>query len=132
MSDRDLDLVLRALSHPLRRRILRALVVEARSASDLSNEFGMALGVVSYHLNTVLDRECEVVDLADSVQRRGALKKFYCLKGDLRPYTPPSAATKKGKEAELSIERCVLAVALGVVDPSDVCLPGSPPKRSVK
>jgi DNA-binding transcriptional ArsR family regulator len=74
-----LDRVLRALNHPLRRRILRALVDESSSASELSKDLGVALGVISYHLNRVLARECEVVELVKEVPRRGATEKFYRL-----------------------------------------------------
>ena len=57
--DAPLDRVLRALGHPLRRRILRALVDGNGSASTLSKEFRVSLGTVSYHLNQILAKECD-------------------------------------------------------------------------
>jgi hypothetical protein len=67
------------------------LVDGSSSASTLSKELGVGLGLVSYHLNQVLAKECEVVELVKEVPRRGAMEKFYRLKfqvlseGDLAP-----------------------------------------------
>lgn len=76
-----LDRVLRALNHPVRRRILRQLANQPGSASTLSRAFEMDLGVVSYHLNKVLAEQCGVIELVDTVQRRGSVEKFYELRG---------------------------------------------------
>lgn len=73
------DRVLRALNHPVRRRILQQLSVEPASASTLAKHFGEELGMVSYHLNQVLAKECGVVELVDTIARRGALEKIYGL-----------------------------------------------------
>lgn len=110
----ELDHVLRALNHPLRRQIMRALVDDARSASSLAKEFKVSLGVVSYHLNTVLARECDIIDLVDSVQRRGALEKFYRLKGNLGR----SSSRRAGRK--MSLEESVLALVLGIVEVGDI------------
>lgn len=77
------DRVLRALNHPIRRRILAALVHENGSAKTLAKAFHEPLGVVSYHLNEVLARECDVVELVDVVPRRGAKERIYALNDDL-------------------------------------------------
>jgi len=74
-----IDRVLRALNHPVRRRILRHLSKEPASASTLAQRFGEELGMVSYHLNQVLAKECGVVELVDTIARRGALEKIYGL-----------------------------------------------------
>jgi DNA-binding transcriptional ArsR family regulator len=74
-----LDRVLRALNHPLRRRILRELNTAPASASALAKAFDEELGAVSYHLNQVLARECGVVELVETVARRGALEKVFGL-----------------------------------------------------
>jgi DNA-binding transcriptional ArsR family regulator len=79
--DSTLDRVLSALNHPIRRRILRDLAAGPASASRLSRSFGIELGVVSYHLNTVLAKQCEVVELVESVPRRGSMEKIYRLRG---------------------------------------------------
>lgn len=89
-----LDRVLKALNHPLRRSILRELAAGAGSASTLSRTFKVDLGVVSYHLNRVLAEECEVIELVDTVPRRGSIEKFF----ELRVDSPPSlsAAAEPG------------------------------------
>jgi DNA-binding transcriptional ArsR family regulator len=77
-----LDRVLSAFNHPVRRRILRELVAGPASASMISRAFRMELGVVSYHLNRVLAQHCKVVELVESVPRRGSVEKFYELRVD--------------------------------------------------
>jgi DNA-binding transcriptional ArsR family regulator len=77
--DSPLDRVLHALGHPVRRQILRYLVRRNGSASAISKELDLDLSVVSYHLNQVLARECGVVELVETVERRGALEKIYAL-----------------------------------------------------
>jgi DNA-binding transcriptional ArsR family regulator len=74
-----LDRVLKALNHPVRRRILQQLSEGPASASTLAKRFDEELGMVSYHLNQVLARECGVVELVDTIARRGALEKVYGL-----------------------------------------------------
>ncbi|MDQ2631338.1 MAG: winged helix-turn-helix domain-containing protein [Actinomycetota bacterium] len=108
-----IDRVLRALNHPLRRRILRALVDGNASASALSKKMKVNLGVVSYHLNQVLARECEVVELVESVPRRGAIEKFYRLR--FQALTEGDSAqggdTQDGPRT-MSLEECfIVAVA---------------------
>jgi DNA-binding transcriptional ArsR family regulator len=84
------DRILGALGHPVRRRILGELANGPRSASMLSRAFQMDLGVVSYHLNQVLAKQCKVVELVDTVPRRGSVEKFYEVIGD-GPLGLPSA-----------------------------------------
>lgn len=74
-----LDRILRALNHPIRRQILTQLSQGPASASVLAKHFDEELGIVSYHLNQVLARDCEVVELVDAVPKRGALEKIYGL-----------------------------------------------------
>jgi DNA-binding transcriptional ArsR family regulator len=111
-----LDRVLRALNHPLRRRILRALIDGEASASALSRQLGIDLGVVSYHLSQVLGRECGVVELTRTAPRRGALEKFYRLRlqalteGDSLP-----AASQEGGPRVMSLEECFI-VAVGAME----------------
>lgn len=106
-----LDRILTALSHPIRRRILRALVDRRASASVLSREFEMDLGVVSYHLNQVLAGECGVVELAESVPKRGAVEKFYRLKSDAWADLSPASGSQvsaAGDMRMLSPGECLL------------------------
>lgn len=76
----ELDLLLHALDHPVRRRILRALVAQNSSAKILAEQFGAKAPDISYHLNQVLARECDVVRLVDTVQRRGGVEKVYTIR----------------------------------------------------
>jgi DNA-binding transcriptional ArsR family regulator len=77
-----LDRILSAFNHPVRRRILGELVEGPASASMLSRKFRMDLGVVSYHLCRVLAKQCKVVELVDTVPRRGSVEKFYELSAE--------------------------------------------------
>lgn len=111
--DTPLDRVLRALNHPLRRRILRTLVDGKESASSLSKKLRVNLGLISYHLNQVLNKECEVVELVEMVPRRGAVEKIYRLKfqalteGDSIP-----GSVAPGPPRAMSLEECfIVAVA---------------------
>jgi DNA-binding transcriptional ArsR family regulator len=67
--------VARALTHPLRIRILGALEGRTASPSELSIELKSSLGVISYHVRrlTMLG----FIKLVDSVPRRGAIEHFY-------------------------------------------------------
>lgn len=69
--------LLRALNHPLRRRILRMLheVGEARSPVELHKDLGEPLGNTSYHLKVL--RDCNAVVETDSRHVRGAVEHFY-------------------------------------------------------
>jgi DNA-binding transcriptional ArsR family regulator len=74
-----------ALGHPLRVRILSALVAGEGSATTLSRQFGDAtVGDVSYHLGVLAD-DCDLIERVRSKQVRGALENFYRLK-------PPGSA----------------------------------------
>lgn len=71
-----------ALQHPLRRRILSALVAGRGSASMLSKDFGQPLSRVTYHLSDILDRECKVVEVVERIPRGGANETLYAVKVD--------------------------------------------------
>jgi DNA-binding transcriptional ArsR family regulator len=76
-SSRQLDERLaKALSHPLRQRILQRLNEGGvRSPNELSRELGDPLGNVSYHVRIL--RELDCVELVRTEQRRGALEHYY-------------------------------------------------------
>jgi DNA-binding transcriptional ArsR family regulator len=102
--DTALDRMLHALNHPVRRRALRLLSYQDGSASTLSKAMGIELGIVSYHLNQVLGKECEIVELVDTVPRRGALEKFYRLRADaLSGVAADSGAAEDGWEWFLAL-----------------------------
>ena len=76
-TNRQLDERLaKALSHPLRQRILQRLNEGGvQSPNELSRELGDPLGNVSYHVRIL--RELDCVELVRTEQRRGALEHYY-------------------------------------------------------
>jgi DNA-binding transcriptional ArsR family regulator len=111
-----LDRVLRALNHPVRRRILRALVDGTGSATTISQKTGMELSVVSYHLSQVLAKECDIVELVDTVPRRGAVEKFYRLKFHaLSGADPGDEGSEQPSSRRMSFEECFI-VAVSAMD----------------
>lgn len=79
VDEQPLERLLTAMSHPVRRRMMRVLAHQRGSASTLSEELDLPLSNASYHLNRVLAEACEVVKLVDSVQKRGSEEKTYVL-----------------------------------------------------
>lgn len=66
----------KALSHPLRQRLLVALVDDrVASPSDLADELGERLGDVSYHTKQL--HQAGLLELVRTERRRGAIKHFY-------------------------------------------------------
>jgi hypothetical protein len=85
------------------------LVDEDGSASTLAKKLQLNLGVASYHLNQVLAKECGLVELIDSVPRRGAIEKVYGLK--LRTPTKKGQGQGSGLRMMSSEECFIVAVA---------------------
>lgn len=67
--------LVKALSHPLRIRILEALTERVASPTRLSDDLDAGLSHVAYHTRA-LD-QCGCLDLVDTAQRRGATEHFY-------------------------------------------------------
>ncbi len=67
--------IAKALTHPLRARILTRLGERVASPGDLATELGEPLGVVSYHVRMLRDYEC--IELVRTEPVRGALQHFY-------------------------------------------------------
>jgi DNA-binding transcriptional ArsR family regulator len=65
----------KALAHPLRTRILAVLDGRTASPSDLAQELGASLGVVSYHVRRL--HALRFLKLVRSVPRRGAVEHYY-------------------------------------------------------
>jgi DNA-binding transcriptional ArsR family regulator len=70
----DQDLV-RALAHPMRVQILEALQGRTASPTELAREFRESLGVVSYHVNALLDVDC--IEQVRTRPKRGTIEHFY-------------------------------------------------------
>jgi DNA-binding transcriptional ArsR family regulator len=67
--------IVKALSHPLRTRILQLLSERVASPNEMAKALDEPLGNVSYHVRILLDHEC--IELVDTQPRRGALEHFY-------------------------------------------------------
>ena len=70
----DQDLV-RALAHTMRVRILETLQGRTASPTEMAREFGESLGVVSYHVNALLDVGC--IEQVRTQPKRGTIEHFY-------------------------------------------------------
>jgi DNA-binding transcriptional ArsR family regulator len=67
--------VVKALGHPLRRRILSALDGRVASPSELAEEFGEQIGNISYHFKTL--ERLDLIELVETTPRRGAIEHRY-------------------------------------------------------
>jgi DNA-binding transcriptional ArsR family regulator len=67
--------VVKALNHPLRVAILRAIEVERASPVELSRQLEAPLGVVSYHVRVLAD--LGLIKLVKRTPRRGAVEHHY-------------------------------------------------------
>ena len=67
--------LVRALSHPMRVRILEALQGRTASPTELARGFRESLGVVSYHANALLEVEC--IEQVRTQPKRGTIEHFY-------------------------------------------------------
>jgi DNA-binding transcriptional ArsR family regulator len=70
----DQNLV-KALAHPMRVRILEALQGRTASPTELAREFHESLGVVSYHVNALLEVDC--IEQVGTRPKRGTIEHFY-------------------------------------------------------
>lgn len=69
------EALLRAISHPLRHRLLSMLDGRIASPNELARELGLPLGRVSYHIRLLND--LGAIELVRTEPRRGALEHFY-------------------------------------------------------
>ena len=67
--------LLKAISHPLRHRLLSMLDGRTASPNELARELGLPLGRVSYHIRLLHD--LGAIELVSTEPRRGALEHFY-------------------------------------------------------
>jgi DNA-binding transcriptional ArsR family regulator len=75
-TDAELDEgLLKAISHPLRHRLLSLLDGRTASPNELARELGLPLGRVSYHIRLLHD--LGAIELVATEPRRGALEHFY-------------------------------------------------------
>jgi DNA-binding transcriptional ArsR family regulator len=79
--------IVRALSHPIRHRVLVELNERVASPKELAAELGEPLGNVSYHTRVLAQLGC--IELVSTTQRRGALEHYY--RAIMRPYFDDAA-----------------------------------------
>jgi DNA-binding transcriptional ArsR family regulator len=86
MARSTLDLVdpriAKALSHPMRARILVILNERVASPNEIAEMIHERLPNVSYHVRALLDLGC--IELVDTAQRRGAIEHYY--RAVVRPF----------------------------------------------
>src|SRR3954469_11178332 len=69
------DALLKAISHPLRHRLLGMLDGRVASPNELARELGLPLGRVSYHIRRL--HALGAIELVNTEPRRGALEHYY-------------------------------------------------------
>lgn len=69
------QVVVRALSHPIRVEILQTLRGRVASPVELSRELNQRLGVISYHATTLVS--CGYLELVRAEPRRGTIENFF-------------------------------------------------------
>jgi DNA-binding transcriptional ArsR family regulator len=67
--------IVKAISHPIRHRVLVLLNDRIASPNEISNEIGESLGRVSYHVRQLA--EVGAIELVRTEPRRGAVEHFY-------------------------------------------------------
>jgi DNA-binding transcriptional ArsR family regulator len=67
--------IVKAISHPIRHRVLVLLNERIASPNELANEIGESLGRVSYHVRQLA--EVGAIELVRTEPRRGAVEHFY-------------------------------------------------------
>jgi DNA-binding transcriptional ArsR family regulator len=111
MARQSLDLVdpriAKALSHPMRARILGILDERVASPNEIADMIDERLPNVSYHVRALLDLGC--IELVDTAQRRGAIEHYY--KAVVRPFF----SDRDWKRLPRSGRQAISDVALKVV-----------------
>ncbi len=117
----------KAMSHPLRVRILALLEQRTASPNEISQVVEATLGTVSYHVRTLA--QLGLIELVDETRRRGAIEHHYRAKA--RPKVTEeawAAASPIAKQAAIGSSLQMLAeyarssAAAGGFDRSDAIL----------
>ena len=69
------DVLVRALSHPTRRKVLRILSRRIAGPSEMAAEMHLPVGAVSHHVRWLASHNC--IELVSTAQRRGAVEHYY-------------------------------------------------------
>jgi DNA-binding transcriptional ArsR family regulator len=103
--------LIKALSHPLRERILGRLNVGVASPNQLAQEFGEGLSQVSYHVKVLKEYGC--IELVRTEPRRGAVEHFY--RGIRRAYFHTDDWRQLPPSLQASISSNVLQVLISEI-----------------
>jgi DNA-binding transcriptional ArsR family regulator len=110
MARSSLDLVdpriAKALSHPMRARILRILNERVASPNEIAETIDERLPNVSYHVRALLDLGC--IELVDTAQRRGAIEHYY--RAVVRPFFSDSDWKRIPRSGRQAISDTLLQV----------------------
>ena len=120
MARSSLDLVdpriAKALSHPMRARILVILNERVASPNAIAEMIEERLPNVSYHVRALLDLGC--IELVDTAQRRGAIEHYY--RAVVRPFFSDSDWKRIPRSGRQAISDTLLGViwddASGAID----------------
>lgn len=92
----------RALSHPLRVRILAILDEQTTSAVEIARTLHAEIGVVSYHIRTL--HQLGLLELVRETPRRGAIQRYY--RARPRPKaTGPDWASAEPADAGVALQQ---------------------------
>ena len=97
----------KALSHPMRTRILAILNERVASPNEIAGLIGERLPNVSYHVRALQELGC--IELVDTAQRRGAIEHYY------RAVVRPFFSDRDWKKLPRSGRQAVSDVALQMV-----------------
>jgi DNA-binding transcriptional ArsR family regulator len=110
MARTTLDLVdpriAKALSHPMRARILAILNDRTASPNEIAEMIDERLPNVSYHVRVLFDLGC--IELVDTAQRRGAIEHYY--KALVRPFFSDRDWKRLPKSGRQSISDSALQI----------------------
>ncbi len=97
----------KALSHPLRSRILAALENRTASPSGLAEDLDVSLGVISYHVRRL--HTFGFLRLVERVPRRGAVEHYYTA------VAGPRMSSQVWESTPVVVKHAVLGAALGEI-----------------
>jgi DNA-binding transcriptional ArsR family regulator len=103
--------IVKALSHPLRLRILTRLNEGVASPNEMSKEFEESLPLVSYHVRIL--RELDCIELVRTTPRRGAIEHHY--RALTRPFLEDEDWVQLPPSARKAVSNTILSKLLGDV-----------------
>ncbi|MET0601386.1 MAG: helix-turn-helix domain-containing protein [Baekduia sp.] len=103
--------IVKALSHPLRMRILTRLNDGVASPNEMAKEFDESLPLVSYHVRIL--RELDCIELVRTTPRRGAIEHHY--RALTRPFLDDDDWAQLPPSARKAVSNTVLSKAMGDV-----------------